>query len=68
MNKIRILITDSKIECQKCKEPLMRLFQLASNASLTRSPFLFLFFFSFFFFTEATASVASMQATPMSLR
>ena len=38
MNKIRSLITNSKIECQKCKEP-MRLFPLASNASRTRSLF-----------------------------
>ena len=27
--------------------------------------FYFIFFLFFFFFTEATASVASMQATPM---
>ena len=42
MNKSRSLITNSKIECQKCKEPL-RLFPLASNASRTRSLSMFTF-------------------------
>ena len=42
MNKIRSLITNSKIECQKCKEA-MRLFPLASNASRTRSLSMFTF-------------------------